>query len=106
MNVQNSLEHFLTLVNWFLINHALKRYLFEAKIAAILIQRSVRAFLLRKWSRAAIKIQALWKRYSARCVFLHQRRLRQSAMGFQGLWRGYHVRTRLCVREKVINYVF
>ena len=36
-----------------------------------------------------------------RCMFVHQLRLRRAAIGFQLIWRGYYVRTRYRVREKV-----
>lgn len=40
-----------------------------------------------------------------RCMFVHQLRLERAATGFQLLWRGYYVRTRYRVREKVRNCV-
>lgn len=36
-----------------------------------------------------------------RSMFLHHLRLRHAAIGFQLLWRGYYVRTRYRVKEKV-----
>lgn len=39
-----------------------------------------------------------------RCMFLHHLRLRYAAIGFQLLWRGYYVRTRYRVKEKVHTY--
>lgn len=37
-----------------------------------------------------------------RCMFLHHQRLRYAAIGFQLVWRGYFVRTRYRVKEKVL----
>lgn len=39
--------------------------------------------------------------FCSRCMFLHHLRLRRAAIGFQLLWRGYYVRTRYRVKEKV-----
>ncbi|CAN0047892.1 unnamed protein product, partial [Ectocarpus fasciculatus] len=72
-----------------------------AKKAAKSIQGLVREHHSRKRDAHAAKIQSLWRRYTARCMFVHQLRLRRAAIGFQLVWRGYFVRTRYRVREKV-----
>eukprot|EP00903_Cladosiphon_okamuranus_P017842 g16420.t1 len=75
--------------------------LMAAKKAAKVIQKLVRLQRARKRDVNAAKFQALWRRYLARCLYLHHIRLRHAAIGFQLLWRGYYVRTRYRVREKV-----
>ncbi|CAN0071015.1 unnamed protein product, partial [Ectocarpus sp. 12 AP-2014] len=72
-----------------------------AKKAAKSIQGLVREHHSRKRHAHAAKIQSLWRRYTARCMFVHQLRLRRAAVGFQLVWRGYFVRTRFRVREKI-----
>lgn len=76
-------------------------HLIEAKKAARLIQQCVRVFHLRKRHRAAVGFQSIWRRYTARCVYFHQLRLRYAARGVQCLWRAHYVRTRFRIREKV-----